>query len=136
MTPISSMIRLKYFKKLLDSITAYLQPVKVDFFYKWLISQWLPKFHHTDLTYLFIAFKLEFCELTLLIFIQLCKFQNSLIRNILIFNIECKFIGGNNCGQKLFQILIIYFHVQFIFVNFQRVYLRNLLDVLNNILTL
>lgn len=130
------MIRLNYLKKLLDSIAAYLKPIEIDFFYEWLTSQGLSKFHHSNLTYFLVAFEFEFSKLTLFILIQLGKFQNSLIRNVLIFYVKCKLIGGNNCGHKLFQILIIYFNVKLIFINFQSADLGNLIDVLNDILTL
>ena len=90
----SSMIRLKLCKQLLDTIAANLQPMEVDLLDKMFVSESLSKFKNSYLGNFLVSSQSQFGKSTHVVEDWLSQFQDTFIGNGLIFDIKCEFIAG------------------------------------------
>ncbi len=81
-------------KVILDAITGYRKPIKINLPNSRIIPERLPKLNEPNLRDVSIALQLEPAKRTHPLPIKLGKFKQALIRNILIFQIERQLIGG------------------------------------------
>jgi len=94
-------------KYLLNAITTNFQPMQVNLLNKMFISQRLSKFKYTNLRDFIITGEFEFGKSTHIAGDELGEFEDALVSDGLVLDVEAEFVGGEECVPELGEVLVV-----------------------------
>lgn len=97
-----------------------LQSIQVNFFYRCIVSERLSQFHDSNLSDSLISCEFQLGEPAHVLLKQRSQQENTLVWDILVFDVESYLISWDDWLEKLFDVFVVQLQMQLILVDFER----------------